>query len=224
MRRACSIRWALLFAGSLALNLVLTLVVTLIPTQAMAQSAVCEVVALKGEATSGGKTLVMGDKLAVGADVRTGANGRVRLRFVDGSMLVVSDASQVRIEQFDRSTASAGRAAVMLLDVGLVGQKVTPSANGSWKVRTPTAVTAVRGTEFTVEVDSEQQTAVNVQSGRVDVVPASQMRARSLGPAPRVVLQQIQAGTECNKLGMCTAAHPWRAERVQQVQDRLAGV
>lgn len=213
MRLAGSIRWILLLlAGGLVSAL------------ALAQGAVCEVVALKGEAQSGGKALAVGDKLAVGAEVRTGANGRVRLRFVDGSMLVVSDASQVRIEQFEPASASAGRAAALLLDVGLIGQKVTPSATGSWMVRTPTAVTAVRGTEFIVEVGSDRKTIVNVQSGSVEVEPTLGLRTRTLGPRLRVRLQTSLSGTQCDEQGQCTAANVWSSGRVQQVKDRLAGV
>jgi hypothetical protein len=189
---------------------------------AAAAQPVCEVLALSGEAQrADGKPLAVGDRLEVGTQLRTGASGRVRLRFTDGSVLVLADRSQLRIEAFSAAPGQP-RAAELLLEMGLVGQRVAPSANGSWKVRTPTAVTAVRGTEFSVEVADDRATAVHVKAGEVDVEPAGP-QTRGLQPRQPVRLQQALNGTRCDGR-QCGAAVAWSAERVQRVDQRLGSL
>lgn len=183
---------------------------------------VCEVVALSGDAQRlDGKPLAAGDRLEVGTQLRTGPGGRVRLRFADGSVLVLADRSQLRLQAF---TAAPGqpRVAEFVLDMGLVGQRVAPSANGSWQVRTPTAVTAVRGTEFSVEVNEERATAVHVKTGEVDVEPAGP-QTRGIKPRQPVRLQRGLNGTQCDG-SQCSAAVAWGAERVQRVEQRLGSL
>lgn len=199
----------------------LLLCLSLLSSTAFAQPA-CEVVAVSGEAQRvDGKALAVGDKLDVGATLRTGSNGRVRLKFTDGSVLVLADKSQLRIEAFSAS-ASQPRAAELLLELGLIGQRVTPSAGGSWKVRTPTAVTAVRGTEFSVEVGDDRATAVHVKAGEVDVEPAGG-QTRGIKPRQPVRLAKGLNGTQCDA-SQCAAAVAWGAARVQRVEQRLGSL
>lgn len=187
---------------------------------AAAQAAqVAEVMAVLGEAQLDGKPLVVGTRLEAGAELRTGAKGRVRLRFVDGSSVVISDASRVRIQQFDPAADGKPRQATLWLELGLIGQKVAPG--GGWEVRTPTAVTAVRGTEFVVEVGSDQATAVHVQTGQVAVQASS--RTRGILPKPPVMLDTQADGTQCSVAG-CEVSKRWSDQKVQDLQSRLAGV
>ena len=199
----------------------LLLMLSLLCSTAFAQQA-CEVVAVSGEAQrADGKGLAAGDKLDVGTTLRTGAAGRVRLRFVDGSILVLADKSQLRIEAFSASGAKP-REAEFLLELGLIGQRVTPSAGGSWKVRTPTAVTAVRGTEFSVEVGEDRATAVHVKTGEVDVEPAG-AQTRGIKPRYPVRLQKAHEGTRCDA-SECGAAMAWAPERVARLEQRLGSL
>lgn len=187
---------------------------------AAAQAApVAEVMAVLGEAQVDGKPLAVGAKLEVGAELRTGAKGRVRLKFVDGSSVVVSDASRVRIQKFEPAAGGKPRDATLWLELGLIGQKVAPG--GGWEVRTPTAVTAVRGTEFVVEVGGDQATAVHVQTGQVAVQASS--RTRGILPKPPVMLDTQTDGTQCSSTG-CDASKRWSGQKVQDLQSRLAGV
>ncbi|MEJ6001654.1 FecR family protein [Paucibacter soli] len=208
---------------------------------------VCEVAALVGEVqvqdAAGTRSLRAGERLEPGAELRSGAQARVRLRFIDGSTLVLADRSQLRIERFVQGPGQP-REAALLLQLGLIGQQVKPAAGGSWRVRTPTAVTAVRGTEFSVEVASDLATAVHVSSGAVAVEPlpaeteagadgAASAPFSSKAPAlgqtrglrkPRpVLLQAARNGTRCDAQGLCSEAAAWSAERVQQLQQRLGG-
>lgn len=203
------------------LRLGLVFVFSLLSSAAFAQQA-CEVVAVSGEAQrADGRALAVGDRLDVGTTLRTGATGRIRLKFTDGSVLVLADKSQLRIEAFS-APANQPRAAEFLLEMGLVGQRVTPSAGGAWKVRTPTAVTAVRGTEFSVEVGDDRATAVHVKTGEVDVEPAGP-QTRGIKPRNPVRLQPTLNGTQCDAT-QCTAAIAWAAQRVQRVEQRLGSL
>ena len=189
-----------------------------LPALAMAEP-IAHVTAVRGHATLADHALAVGDELDRGAEVHTGADGRVRLAFVDGSTLVVSDHTVMKIERFDLAADKRREAATFVLAAGLIGQKVAPSDNGSWQVRTPTAVTAVRGTEFMVEVSDDQATAVNVQSGKVDVDP---LPTRSLHPHPSVKLVDPLAGTMCSLAAGCSQSSIWSEERVKKAQERLS--
>jgi hypothetical protein len=199
----------------------LVLSLSLLSSAALAQQA-CEVVAVSGEAQRmDGKALAVGDRLDVGTTLRTGAAGRVRLKFGDGSVLVLANSSQLRIEAFSAGGARP-REAVLLLELGLIGQRVNPAAGGSWKVRTPTAVTAVRGTEFSVEVGDDRATAVLVRSGAVDVEPAGP-QTRGITPRYPVKLAGQLSGTRCDAQA-CSDAAAWTAERVQRIEQRLGSL
>lgn len=199
----------------------LVLCLSLLSSAALAQQA-CEVVAVSGEAQRiDGQALAVGDKLDVGTTLRTGTAGRVRLKFSDGSVLVLADKSQLRIEAFSAGGAKP-REAELLLELGLIGQRVNPSAGGSWKVRTPTAVTAVRGTEFSVEVGDDRATAVNVKTGEVDVEPAG-AQTRGIKPRYPVRLAKTLNGTRCDA-NECTAPVAWSAQRLQRLDQRLGSL
>lgn len=197
------------------------LCLSLLSSTAWAQQA-CEVMAVSGEARRvDGKALAVGDKLDVGTTLRTGAAGRVRLKFPDGSVLVLADRSQLRIEAF-KAPNGQSRTAEFLLETGLIGQRVTPSAGGNWKVRTPTAVTAVRGTEFSVEVGSDNATAVHVKTGEVDVEPAGP-QTRGIKPRYPVRLEKKLNGTHCDA-SQCAAAMSWTADKVARLEQRLGSL
>lgn len=218
----------------------LLMILSLLGGAALAEP-VCEVAALVGEVqvqdAAGTRSLRVGERLEPGAELRSGPQARVRLRFIDGSTLVLADQSQLRIERFVQGPGQP-REAALLLQLGLIGQQVKPAAGGSWRVRTPTAVTAVRGTEFSVEVAADLATAVHVSTGAVAVEPlpaepadAASAPYSSKAPAlgqlrglrkPRpVLLQAVRNGTRCDAQGQCSEAAAWSAERVQQIQQRL---
>lgn len=193
-----------------------------------------EVLGVKGSVTlvSAGvlTPAAVGSRIESGSEVRTGRPGRVKLRFIDGSVLVVSDGSVLKVEKYQLNGTQ--RDAGFVLDIGLISQTVAPSATGSWTVRTPTAVTAVRGTEYMVEVTPDQATAVNVQSGKVVVGPntggtPSSKRKRSLMleyEGLTVILDRPDLGTVCGTDGQCGSSKPWEQDRINRLKERLSGV
>jgi hypothetical protein len=189
-------------------------------------SAGCTVAALVGQAQAGVQALTVGSELQAGMELQTGPDSRLRLRCADGSSLVMAANTRLRLEVM---ALQGGQRQELRwqLSLGLIGQKVSPG--GRWSVRTPTAVTAVRGTEFTVEVGEAQQTAVLTQEGAVDVQAAAPSTRNlaglvggSAGAIATIGLTVLQ-GTDC-QAGRCGPAARWSAERVQRTLDRLAGV
>jgi hypothetical protein len=192
---------------------------------------VAEVVALRGFASLSvaGKTkpLKVGRQVEEGWEIRTAAPGRVKLRFSDGSVMVIGDGSRLRIEKFRPEAAGQPRQAGFMLDIGLISQVVTPSRDGQWSVRTPSAITAVRGTEYMVEVSRDLVTDVHVQTGAVTVEPARKVRMRGVpeGPAPEpLLLDQQNLGASCNATGECQPTKALKEERIRALVDRLSGV
>jgi hypothetical protein len=103
----------------------------------------------------------------VGDEVRTGPGGTLMLEAPDGSYMVVSENSNVFVQGFGAS----GLRDIVNMMLGKVrfyiqrfGGKPNP-----YRVRTPTALIAVRGTVFEVTVDDAQFTEVRCLEGSVAV-------------------------------------------------------
>jgi hypothetical protein len=117
--------------------------------------------------------IVAGTEVRVGDRIRTGRPGRVRIAFVDDTTLNVADASDVVIDDHvfapDQGSVSS---AIRLLGGkirALVSEYyVDPTA--SYEVETATAVSGVRGTDFIVVYDDDDElTQVVDITGRVAV-------------------------------------------------------
>ncbi|WP_269629773.1 FecR family protein [Pelomonas sp. BJYL3] len=202
--------------------------------------AACEVRSLKGSAQWQQGTrqgaVQAGLAVPVGMELRTAKGARLKLHCADDSVLVMAEQSRLLVEHFE-AVAGQPRMASFLLKLGLLGQKVAPVAGGHWQVRTPSAVTAVRGTEFLVEVDGRQATQVHVLSGEVAVesreppdgsAAASEpfsskgVQAQWRGEAgPGIVLQPGQGGVRCQQGHSCAQGRRDEAA-LQRLQQRLA--
>lgn len=145
--------------------------------------------ALQGDVTlnSGtGWTAARSDTaLPPGTWLRTPADGTATLRMQDGTRVLVRPSSELRLIPLDQaqreawikaqaasgagSGASAGTAPVRIeLLRGGLESTVQPQADQSrFEIRTPSAVTTVRGTEFRVSADADS-TRAEVVHGRVD--------------------------------------------------------
>lgn len=180
-----------------------------------------EVVGLKGEAVAlvegQSRSLAVGAKIEPGTEIRTAAQGRVKLKFVDGSVIILSDGSRLKVDSFVTGDGGKRQEAKFSLDIGLISQAVAPADGGSWSVRTPTVVTAVRGTEYIIEVKPDTATDVSIQSGEVSVNSLKKTRALP------VFLKVPRAGTACDAEGVCSAAREWKEERMKGFQERLSG-
>ncbi len=103
----------------------------------------------------------------VGDEVRTGPDAQLILEVPDGSYMVVSENSKLIVEDF----WSGNLRSLMNLMVGKVRFYVQRFGGrpNPYRVTTPTALIAVRGTTFEVTIDEAQIAEVRCLEGRVAV-------------------------------------------------------
>lgn len=113
------------------------------------------VLAVQGDATSGGRALAVGETLTGGAQLRTGNGAFVTLLMPDESRLTLQPGSVVRLDKVQGFRGFDGQDTRVYLERGRVETSVTaqrgPAAR--YQIRTPTAVVGVRGTAFRVGSD-----------------------------------------------------------------------
>jgi len=100
-----------------------------------------------------------GDPVYTKDTVETGEHGSVGITFIDNSVFSTGPNSQIALEEF-RFDAATGGEMVARMDRGtlsVVSGDITKKSPGALKFMTPTAVLAVRGTTFAVEVAGERQ-------------------------------------------------------------------
>lgn len=182
-------------------------------------------------------TPVSGALLERGTEIHTGPDGYLSLELLDGSTVLVLPNARMRIEQVTEFRRAGLQDFVILLERGQVEPNVDPSGKGvgRFEIRTPRAVTGVRGTRFRVGVTDDSVTG-EVLKGEVEVL-ARGARGRitiregqglgatdrgvvseALLPAPRV---QAQVEPDFGDVGVRYAAVPEAvAYRVQLARDR----
>ncbi len=107
-----------------------------------------------------GATLVTGD------EILTGANGNVLLEFLDGSRLLLQKNSLLIFEEQNTYSSSGVLDARVRLPRGRIETWVNPGQKKGtrFEIRTPAAITGVRGTELRVAMQEGQQV------GRTEVI------------------------------------------------------
>jgi FecR protein len=105
--------------------------------------------------------------IQVGDEVRTGSGGSIILTAPDSSYMVVSENSKLVVDDF-WSGSFRSVVNVLLGQVRFYIQRLGGRPN-PYTVRTPTALIAVRGTIFDVNVDAAQVVEVECFEGQVNV-------------------------------------------------------
>src|SRR5580658_10855256 len=138
-------------------------------------------VSLSGGNGASAVALAPGNELTPGVRVDTRGGGRIVIELTDGSMIVVKPESVIVIKDF--------RAAVSLRELfeivlGSVRVKINHFGGrpNPYRINSPTASIAVRGTDFNITVDSRGDTQVMVYEGAVEVTSL-------LDPAQSVVIE-----------------------------------
>ena len=111
------------------------------------------------------------DQIDVGDRIRTGSSSAATLVFFDGSTADLGATSDVTIAQM-RSRRDGGNKTIVLHQwLGHMHNRVNPlnDTSSRFRVETPTAVAAVRGTEFTITTEADGATHVAVIEGVVNV-------------------------------------------------------
>lgn len=145
--------------------------------------------------------------------VKTNSEGRVRIELSDGSILSLSSGAQLQILKHDSRRQET--ALELLYGRLLATAKRLRKGNGSFEVRTPTAVVGVVGTSFGVKVDPES-TDVLCKEGVVRVGSADPMvraevllragefthveRGKPPSPPAQASSERIQAGEDATSI------------------------
>ena len=118
---------------------------------------------LPGEAQS---APVIGETLPPGTVLETGG-GRLLLQLTDGSQVLIRAHTRLTVQQ----PSPTDRGYFQLL-LGRIRAIITKRTGGAppFELGTPSAVIAVRGTEFELEVNRQQETEVDVFEGVVEVI------------------------------------------------------
>lgn len=133
--------------------------------------AVQGVVECRAVSAKAWKPVVLGQHLPGATALRTGAEGRVRLRTADGSLLLVDPNTMMTIESLraDESGQEGLRARIRMW-AGMMWANVTHLAKpADVRITTSSCVIGVRGTNFSVASESESATNVSCSEGTVYV-------------------------------------------------------
>lgn len=127
-------------------------------------------VALVDEAGNSIKPIVQGDSLPEGSRVRTGNNSYLSLEFADGTVARILSNTSIRLDHIRENSSTKQSQRIIYLEQGNTDISVTPAAkrtSNHFKIITPQAVAAVRGTRFIVNADGASATSVT--QGKVQV-------------------------------------------------------
>jgi hypothetical protein len=123
-------------------------------------------------------TVGPGTALQLGDVVKTGPGARLRLRFVDGSILTLGENTQLSIDIFAVDGTNKSRTVILTLLSGIVNAAAAKSGEDKfdYQIKTATAYSAVRGTKWIVAAPQNAvkgvppgATALFVLSGQVEL-------------------------------------------------------
>jgi hypothetical protein len=168
--------------GRLAQSLgILVLLLWSAPLPAQAPASIATVEALVGDCTvvrfggSGASALARGALLYEGDRIRTAAGARLRLAFVDGTVVQLGESTDLVLDWFLHAPDAGTQNVLLRISSGIfraIVELVLPQA--AFEVQTTTAVASVRGTEWISEVTPEATATVALDG---------QVALRSIDPA-----------------------------------------
>lgn len=100
-----------------------------------------------------------GDAVYAKDVVQTGDNSSIGISFIDNSVFSAGPNSEIALEQFQFNTTTGGSMLANLSrgTLSVVSGDITKKSPGALKIKTPSAILAVRGTTFAVEVAGDQR-------------------------------------------------------------------
>lgn len=151
-------------------------------------AADAEVVALHGNAflTRADKSVhkvEIGDHIQLGDQLDVAPAGTLSVKFADGTLTTLHESSRVHFNHLSQYGDSGMVDTRFRLEKGRVDTRAIPAkGDGSrFEIQTPSAITAVRGTEFrTTVVDTDQVSRVEVLKGKVAVKGKGQSATRTI--------------------------------------------
>ena len=144
------------------------------------------IIGFKGDARieQGGRTMAMatGQAVQTGMVIETGADSFATLELSNGSRIALPSRTRLRVTAMRRFLLTDSVDFDFMLEKGRLETSATPLGNkgGRYRIRTPIAVSAVRGTTFRVSYeDGTHPSLTEVIEGNVAVLP-SHMRAETM--------------------------------------------
>lgn len=126
-------------------------------------------------------------RLIVDADVfwqeliETGTDSAAKMVFLDGATLSTGPDSRVRIDEFVYAGGSVPNRIVIDIGRGIMRFVSGVAPLSVYRVRTPSAMIGVRGTDFTVAITADGSTRVFVRRGEIQLSAAASGAAVVLG-------------------------------------------
>lgn len=156
------------------------------------EPAPATVTAVTGQVLVAGQAAALGQAVAEGQQLQTGPDGQVSVRLVDGTVLRLRSAAQVRIDESRQVPATDAARSGVQLERGRVEVDARPPRAGQpgFRIGTPQGVLGVRGTEFRVDSDPTR-TLAEVLTGAVGVAGVG---AAQGGRSGRGAEQRLAAG------------------------------
>jgi hypothetical protein len=173
-----------------------------------AEIVIGSVLAVRGEvyraAGAGQSALAAKAPVYLGDTIVSGA-GKAKISLNDGTIVSIGENTRLRLSMY-QSTANDLTTRLDILSGVLRAFVARVVASGRFEIESETAVAAVRGTDWLVDITSKG-TAVAVISGTVAV-------SGRVGQNPATVLLDAPGrGTDVDSSGQPTAPHPWGAQR-----------
>ena len=146
----------------------------------------------------GESSVTRGQSIHVGDVIKTGDNGHVHIRFIDGALVSLRPNSELKVNEYRydpdqpennrvRFTLGSGTVRSVTGEAGRVNKE-------SYRMNTPISAIGIRGTDYTVYSD-ERKTRVFVQSGGVAIAPLDeQCPAEEVGVCRSSRLVELFAG------------------------------
>lgn len=181
-----------------------------LPILVPARGETALVVFVKGTVRRATLALERGDLLAAGDEIRTGGDGFASIEFSSGSIVNLQPDTEARIERLACLESDDS----CVVDIGTRGGELVLDVENrddqpiEFRVNTPFASAAVRGTEFDVLLGEEelraavtegevvveaQQTLVDLESGFGSLVPAGEPPGQALPLPPSPALRTVPA-------------------------------
>lgn len=109
------------------------------------------------------------DPIVSNTVLETVEEGRMDVRFLDESQLIVGPGSKVTVDRFVYDPGRGAGEAVVNVGVGVMRFVSGAIAAKDYQIKTPVATMGIRGTDFVVGVGAGGSTAVAVLDGAVEV-------------------------------------------------------
>ncbi|GAB2888163.1 hypothetical protein GCM10027202_15890 [Microvirgula curvata] len=120
---------------------------------------------------NGSRPLVEKQELEAGDIIETAENAVIIIRYEDGSVSEIGPKSRLTIRQTTHYPSTQATSNDIRLERGSIDSRITrnPLMPNRYDIQTPSAVTAVRGTQFRVRVDDPAESGTEVLEGKVEV-------------------------------------------------------